>query len=58
MKDNPFGPERSDESYSKDCVVSLNSTKDSNGIKGANLLSKLKYFKNPMASTNIDYMDQ
>ena len=53
---DPFGPERDYKSYIKDCAESNDCKRDSRGIKGKNILSKLKYFKNPPASTNIDYM--
>ena len=40
----------------KDCLDSHGCVRHSRGIKGSTILSKLKYFKNPAASTNIDYM--
>ena len=53
---DPFGPERDDVSYFKDCLDSHECVWDSRGIKGSTILSKLKYYKNPAASTKKDYM--
>ncbi len=44
------------ESYLEDCRESDNCIRDSRGIKGKTSLSELKYFKNPVWSTNKDYM--
>jgi hypothetical protein len=43
-------------SYLNDCLRSHECIRDSRGVKGSTILSKLKYFRNPAASTNIDYM--
>jgi hypothetical protein len=42
--------------YLNDCLRSHECIRDSRGVKGSTILSKLKYFRNPAASTNIDYM--
>jgi hypothetical protein len=53
---DPFGPARDLNSSLEDCCESDNCVRDSRGIKGKTSLSQLKYFNNPVWSTNIDYM--